>query len=191
MGLPGASNDTITCNTSPRVYSGGELSCSVQNPTLSALYPGSVHLNIIRTYNSSYALASGLTSYGSSGSIHAELFYEGEEQFFCQAGACTVLSDDKSSNWTCSDLKCNCRTGTAMCGATPVRLQLPSSSSHPISPTRHKSHTPSLGPSVLGCVQDLRCRGPGRTSSTAEPADSNGDGMLSRYASRICSGCLN
>lgn len=120
-GLPGTANDTIICNTFPRVYAGGELSCAVVNPTLAALYPGPAALNIIRTLNSSLALAPNLTSYGGSGVVHAELFYQGEEQFFCQADGCTVKSDTGSSNWTCSNLKCVCRPGTAMCGATAVR----------------------------------------------------------------------
>lgn len=123
-GVPDGANGTLVCNTSPRVYSGGELSCAVENPTLSVLYPGTTNLNIIRTYNSSLALAPSLTSYGNSGQIHAELFYEGEEQFFCQADSCSVASDAISSNWTCSNLKCLCRPGTSMCGAVKVRTTL-------------------------------------------------------------------
>ena len=105
---------------SPRVYTGGELSCAVVNPTLAGLYPGPAALNIIRTYNTSLALAPGLTSYSESGVIHAELFYEGEEQFYCQADSCNVRNDAASSNWTCSNLKCICRPNTSMCGATKV-----------------------------------------------------------------------
>jgi len=118
--IPGAANNTIVCNTSPRVYAGGELSCAVVNPTLAALYPGSAVLNIIRTYNDSLALAPNLTSYGGNGMTHAELFYEGEEQFYCQANNCGVHSDAASSTWTCSNLKCVCRPGTSMCGGTQV-----------------------------------------------------------------------
>lgn len=124
-GQLGTANETITCNTSPQVYAAGELSCAVVNPTLAALYPGPAALNIIRTLNASRALAPNLTSYGGDGAIHAELFYQGEEQFFCKADGCTVQSNTSLasswSNWTCTNLQCICRPGTTMCGANKVR----------------------------------------------------------------------
>jgi hypothetical protein len=114
-------NDTIICNTTPRVYAAGELSCQINNPTLQGLFPGTSVLNVLRTLNQSLALAPNLTSFGGSGVAYVQAFYEGVEQFFCQASSCTSVSDSTSSNWTCPTLRCTCRTNTTFCGGIPVQ----------------------------------------------------------------------
>lgn len=56
-----------------------------------------------------------------SGTIYAQLFYAGEEQFFCNADSCvqTLGNGTGSSDWTCQDLKCHCITNATFCGGIP------------------------------------------------------------------------
>ncbi|KAJ3891331.1 hypothetical protein GG344DRAFT_77017 [Lentinula edodes] len=109
-------NNTLVCNTSPKVWASSQMSCSVDNPTLQALYPLSSTLNIIRTLNPSLSPLPNVTSFGSAGSLYAQLFYEGEEQFYCKSDSC----DQDSNNWSCQDLECICRPNTTFCGGVPA-----------------------------------------------------------------------
>ncbi|KAM5542745.1 hypothetical protein V8D89_003706 [Ganoderma adspersum] len=113
-------NNTIVCNAAPRVYAAGEMSCDVQNPTLQSLFPGSSTLTILRNLNASFTPLPNTTAFGSSGSVYAQLFYDGVEQFYCNADSCAqdLGSGDGSANFNCKDLKCTCRTNTTFCGAT-------------------------------------------------------------------------
>ncbi|KAJ3994693.1 hypothetical protein F5050DRAFT_432283 [Lentinula boryana] len=110
-------NNTLICNTSPKVWASSQMSCSVDNPTLQALYPLSSTLNIIRTLDPSLSPLPNVTSFGSAGSLYAQLFYEGEEQFYCKADSCI---QDSSNNWSCQDLVCICRPNTTFCGGIPA-----------------------------------------------------------------------
>ncbi|KAH8832894.1 ABC transporter [Flagelloscypha sp. PMI_526] len=114
-------NNTMTCNTTPRVYSSGQLSCQVVNPTLQALYPKAANLNIMRTLDSSLTPSPNVASqFGQASSVFASLFYDGVEQFYCKASSCTQNINSTSTNgveWQCSSLQCTCRSGTAFCGA--------------------------------------------------------------------------
>ncbi|KAJ3849055.1 hypothetical protein EV368DRAFT_48052 [Lentinula lateritia] len=109
-------NNTLVCNTSPTVWASSQMSCSVDNPTLQALYPLSSTLNIIRTLNPSLSPLPNITSFGSAGSLYAQLFYEGEEQFYCKSDSC----DQDGNNWSCQDLECICRPNTTFCGGVPA-----------------------------------------------------------------------
>ncbi|THV02339.1 ABC transporter [Dendrothele bispora CBS 962.96] len=115
-------NSTMVCNNAPRVYASGQMSCSVNNPTLQAIYPGTSVLNIIRTLDPSLSPIPNVTSFGSSGTAWAQLFYDGEEQFYCGAGDCTQdsSSSDGSSKYSCTSLQCTCRANTTFCGAVRV-----------------------------------------------------------------------
>jgi hypothetical protein len=132
-------NNTLTCNTAPRVYAAGEMSCTVivrgppyseashliieQNPTLQAVYPLSSDLTILRTFNTSLTPQPNSTSFGSSGSVYVQLWYDGVEQFYCTAGGCSQsVSKSSSTTWSCSDLQCTCRPGTTFCGAGSLNL---------------------------------------------------------------------
>ncbi|EJF62714.1 ABC transporter [Dichomitus squalens LYAD-421 SS1] len=123
--LTGAStgqNNTIVCNDVPRVYAAGEMSCDVQNPTLQSLFPGSSTLTVLRNLNSSFTPLPNTTAFGPSGSVYAQLFYEGVEQFFCAADTCAqdLGTGDGSANWNCQNLKCTCIPNTAFCGAVQL-----------------------------------------------------------------------
>lgn len=63
------------------------------------------------------------TSFGSNNTVYAQLFYDGIEQFFCQADTCSQTlgsGNDTTTNWGCSNLKCHCRPGTQFCGGNAV-----------------------------------------------------------------------
>ncbi|KAL5636267.1 hypothetical protein ACGC1H_004924 [Rhizoctonia solani] len=110
-------NQTLTCNTQSKVYSAQEMSCAVINPTLQALFPLSANLNILRTLDPSLSPSPNVTSFGAAGSAFAQLFYDGVEQFYCQAGGCKQTVTNDTTDWACTSLKCQCRPGTAFCGA--------------------------------------------------------------------------
>ncbi|KZT03476.1 ABC transporter [Laetiporus sulphureus 93-53] len=117
--LSGAENDTLVCNVDPRVYAAGVMSCAVDNPTLQAIYPLSSTINILRTLNPSLTPVPNVTGFGSAGSIYAQLFYAGVEQFYCNADSCIQdagNSTDSDSDWTCESLRCTCIPNTTFCG---------------------------------------------------------------------------
>ncbi|KAF9023043.1 hypothetical protein BDZ89DRAFT_1093146 [Hymenopellis radicata] len=115
--LDGVQNTTMVCNITPRVWAAGQMSCAVNNPTLQALYPLDATLNIMRNLNPSSSPLPNTTSFGDSGTVYAQLFYAGVEQFYCSADSCTQDASDGSASWSCSNLTCKCRSGTSMCGA--------------------------------------------------------------------------
>ncbi|EJD46146.1 hypothetical protein AURDEDRAFT_113810 [Auricularia subglabra TFB-10046 SS5] len=115
-------NNTMTCSTQPRVYAAGMLSCDVNNPTLAGLYPGPAALTILRTLNPKLTPAPGFSGFGSNGTVLAQLWYEGEEQFFCSADTCSQeFHDDGSNTWSCQNLRCKCRPDATFCGAVPEK----------------------------------------------------------------------
>ena len=133
-------NQTLVCNTQARVYASSQMSCQVnvcsfslsffflyglrlqQNPTLQALYPLSSTLNIMRTIQPGLTPIPNTTSFGTAGSIFAQLFYDGVEQFFCEANSCTqqLGNANNSADWQCSNLQCTCRPNTTFCGGVPA-----------------------------------------------------------------------
>ncbi|TFK34870.1 hypothetical protein BDQ12DRAFT_635810 [Crucibulum laeve] len=122
-GAQNGQNNSLTCNTAARVWASGQMSCQVDNPTLQTLYPLKTTLNIIRTLEPSLSPLPNTTSFGSSGTAFAQLFYEGVEQFYCQADSCKQdlgNSNDGSANWECSNLQCTCRPNTTFCGGVPA-----------------------------------------------------------------------
>ncbi|GBE82781.1 Probable ATP-dependent [Sparassis crispa] len=100
------------------------MSCQVVNPTLQSIYPLSSTLNILRTLNPTLTPLPNVTGFGSAGSIYAQLFYDGVEQFYCNADSCSQdlgnsTSTDGSSDWTCQNLQCTCIANTSFCGGVP------------------------------------------------------------------------
>jgi hypothetical protein len=94
-----------------------------QNPTLQSLFPLSSNLNILRTLTNGLSPLPNITSFGTDGSLFAQLFYDGIEQFYCHASSC-VHSDASSgaSDWNCTSLACTCRPGTQFCGKSTFDL---------------------------------------------------------------------
>ncbi|KAF8638787.1 hypothetical protein AX17_001846 [Amanita inopinata Kibby_2008] len=118
--LPNGQNNTITCNAAPRVYAAGQMSCRVENPTLQAVYPLDSTLNIFRTLQPSLTPIPNITGFGDAGTVYAQLFYAGVEQFYCKADTCVqrVINDTSGdTSWNCQNLQCTCRPGTTFCGA--------------------------------------------------------------------------
>lgn len=91
-----------------------------QNPTLQGLYPRQSTLTILRTVNGSLTPLPGITAFGSDGSVFAQLFYDGVEQFYCSADSCTQQVDAGGSDWNCQNLHCQCIPGTSFCGGVPL-----------------------------------------------------------------------
>ncbi|KAF8579482.1 hypothetical protein K439DRAFT_1654569 [Ramaria rubella] len=116
-------NTSMTCNAQSHVYAAGEMSCQVLNPTLQSLFPLRSDLTILRTLNSSLSPLPNTTSFGTPGSVYAQLIYDGVEQFFCSADQCTQ-DDNGGTNWSCEDLKCTCVFGTSFCGGPGGKLNL-------------------------------------------------------------------
>ncbi|KAJ8489159.1 hypothetical protein ONZ45_g13687 [Pleurotus djamor] len=117
-------NNTMVCNTSPRVYASGQMSCQVRNPTLQAIYPLDSSLTFIRTIEPDLTPLANVSSFGVAGSLYAQLHYAGVEQFYCHADSCIQeLDGDNSTSagviWTCQDLQCTCRPDTTFCGGVP------------------------------------------------------------------------
>ncbi|KAJ7063611.1 hypothetical protein C8F01DRAFT_1133693 [Mycena amicta] len=109
-------NDTLTCNAKPRVYASSQMSCQVINPTLQGLFPLNSNLNIMRTLHPELSPLPGATSFGANGTVYAQLFYAGVEQFYCEADACVQTLDGDASSWVCQDLSCNCFKNSTFCG---------------------------------------------------------------------------
>lgn len=94
----------------------------LQNPTLASLYTGSTSLTILRTLDPRLTPAPGVSAFGNNGTVLAQLWYDGEEQFFCSADSCAQsFQDDGSNTWSCSNLHCTCRANATFCGGVPVR----------------------------------------------------------------------
>ncbi|KAJ8091117.1 hypothetical protein PM082_024598 [Marasmius tenuissimus] len=123
-GTPGISlNTTMVCNKSPRVYSSSQMSCAVNNPTLKAIYPGASSLNIIRTVDGSLSPIPDVTSFGSQNTMYAQLFYNGEEQFYCHADSCNQqVEADSRASYTCKNLQCTCKPNATFCGRGTTNL---------------------------------------------------------------------
>ncbi|ORY24311.1 hypothetical protein BCR39DRAFT_547449 [Naematelia encephala] len=121
-----ALNNTLTCSTIPTVYSSSQLSCTVIQPLLQQLFPLETTLTITRSLNSSRTPGgdsvlnqAGLV--GGDGEAWAQLWYDGTEQFYCQASGCdqsvaSGTSGVNGSTWVCPTLQCHCRAGTDFCG---------------------------------------------------------------------------
>lgn len=122
---------TLTCSTTPFVYSSSQLSCSVVQSTVQSLFPGEVILTITRTLNSSLTpggvdvlSSAGLTAGDSVG--YAQLWLDGIEQFYCQASACVQSTGGdgaqggNQSTWECAELECTCRPGATFCSGPLV-----------------------------------------------------------------------
>ncbi|KAI0062057.1 hypothetical protein BV25DRAFT_1825918 [Artomyces pyxidatus] len=121
LGDTGGQNNTLTCNTTPKVWAAGEMSCDVINPTLQAIYPLSSTLTILRTRTAALSPQPNSTSFGQDGSIYAQLWYAGVEQFYCTANSCVQTAPQNgSSTWDCQNLACTCRPNTTFCGAVAL-----------------------------------------------------------------------
>jgi hypothetical protein len=79
-------------------------------------------LTILRTLNASFTPELNVTGFGPSGSIYAQLFYAGEEQFYCTADSCTqdITNNNQGSDWNCQNLRCTCIPNATFCGGVPV-----------------------------------------------------------------------
>lgn len=128
---PPGLNSTLVCSNTPTTYSSSQMTCNVVTQLVQTLFPGSTTLTITRTLDSALTPggAGALTSagmIGGTGEVRAQLWYDGTEQFYCQAGGCTQTvaqegsSGVNASTWECPTLACTCRTGTDFCGRNRI-----------------------------------------------------------------------
>ncbi|KAF8188323.1 ABC-2 type transporter-domain-containing protein [Pholiota molesta] len=113
-------NNTMVCNREARVWASSQMSCrvEVQSYSSSDLSP-LFNLNIMRNFQPALSPIPNATSFGAANTTIVQLFYDGVEQFFCEADSCTQdlgTTNDGSANWACSNLRCTCRPGTTFCG---------------------------------------------------------------------------
>jgi ABC-type multidrug transport system fused ATPase/permease subunit len=103
------------------------MNCVVINVALQSIYAGSTTLAIQKTVEPNLSLA---FPFGSSGSALAQLYYAADassapvEQFYCQADSCTQTNTTAETTYSCADLKCTCRPGTAFCGGAAGGIDL-------------------------------------------------------------------
>ncbi|KAJ7891204.1 hypothetical protein B0H14DRAFT_3081531 [Mycena olivaceomarginata] len=119
-GSQSGQNTTLTCNSAARVYAASQMSCEVNNPTLQVLFPGPSNLNIIRTLQPKLSPLPNTTSLATNGTVFAQLFYTGVEQFYCLADSCTQDLTGGNTNWECQNLKCTCIPKTTFCGGGAI-----------------------------------------------------------------------
>jgi hypothetical protein len=128
---PPGLNSSMTCSNIPTTYSSSQMTCSVNTQLVQTLFPGSTTLTITRTLDAALTPggAGALTTaglIGGSGEVRAQLWYDGTEQFFCQASGCSqsVTAEGSAgvnaSTWTCPTLSCTCRPGSDFCGRNRI-----------------------------------------------------------------------
>jgi hypothetical protein len=95
-----------------------------QNPTVQSVYLSSTTFNILRRFDPSLTPFPNITGFGVSGSMYAQLWYDGVEQFYCQAVSCKQTIDSRTHNavWDCQDLKFYCIPGTGMVAGLELTL---------------------------------------------------------------------
>lgn len=135
VSMPHKSSVVPLSYVQPRLFN--HLTNETQNPTLQAVFPLSAHLNLLRTFDPALSPSPNITSFGSAGSVLAQVFYDGVEQFSCSATSCRQAYSNDTSDWVCESLKCACRNGSAFCGANRVS---------PISPHHHQTNQPATEP---------------------------------------------
>lgn len=73
----------------------------------------------MRTLDPTLTPIPNVTSFGTAGSIFAQLFYDGVEQFYCSANSCVQTITNATignSSYACQNLQCSCIAGTSFCG---------------------------------------------------------------------------
>ncbi|KAH8927487.1 hypothetical protein BT69DRAFT_1316923 [Atractiella rhizophila] len=130
--LPGGESlSTVVCNTAPRVYTSGSMTCDVDNPTVKAVFSGTAVLAIQKTVGSSSSSLSYPYTSGISGAS-AQLWYTPSssttkvpiEQFYCAASTCSQTTNTKKqlNSFVCKELSCRCIAGTDFCGGGGLDL---------------------------------------------------------------------
>ncbi|CAD6933227.1 unnamed protein product, partial [Tilletia controversa] len=108
-------NQTLTCYPQPEVITQSFTDCDVNQPTLSALFPGKLKLSLIRVREPDNATLTAQPSWPAQKSTTlSSVWLDGVQQFYCQALGCSggnqtqAISKDANAaqwgtyNWTCS-----------------------------------------------------------------------------------------
>ncbi|CEH12676.1 Transporter, ABC superfamily (Breast cancer resistance protein) [Ceraceosorus bombacis] len=134
----GLALSTLSCHAQPRVVPSsvhyGE--CSIDNPTLSSVFPGAqftIAITKVGNDGPGDFAATGLAPWDAkAASALSSVFLDGKQQFYCQASSCSASNtttavsqpDAKfgTDNWTCQDLACHCIPGTTFCSKPGLQL---------------------------------------------------------------------
>lgn len=137
--LDGATNSTyrytdneLVCHRQPDPVTTTYMQCDINQLTLSALFGGGqftlTSMKVVQPDNSTLNGVPTWTG-AESGSTFSQVWLDGVEQFACQATGCVGSNSTTSSTgeestlgsaaWTCSDLQCQCLSGSKMCSAAP------------------------------------------------------------------------
>ncbi|KAK0537237.1 hypothetical protein OC842_001694 [Tilletia horrida] len=118
-------NQTLTCYDQPNVISQSFTDCEVNQPTLSALFPGDLRLNLIRVVEpDNSTLTRAATWPAQAGTTLSSVTLDGVVQFNCQAKGCSGANQTEgvtagakwgTYNWTCTSLQCYCLPNTKIC----------------------------------------------------------------------------
>ncbi|CAD6886551.1 unnamed protein product [Tilletia controversa] len=130
-------NQTLTCYPQPEVITQSFTDCDVNQPTLSALFPGILKLSLIRVQEPDNATLTAQPSWPAQKSTTlSSVWLDGVQQFYCQALGCSggnqtqAISKDANAaqwgtyNWTCSSLQCYCIPGTKICSGGALGIQI-------------------------------------------------------------------
>ncbi|UZJ56274.1 hypothetical protein CBS101457_005594 [Exobasidium rhododendri] len=114
-------NNTLTCDNQPKAITQTNVQCDVDQPTLSALFPGKITLTAIKVANVPDWDTTGLSSWNASAnSSYSQVFLDGIEQSTGCSSTNTTSSVGSSAilgteNWSCDTLQCYCIPSSKIC----------------------------------------------------------------------------
>ncbi|KAG0148835.1 hypothetical protein CROQUDRAFT_379935 [Cronartium quercuum f. sp. fusiforme G11] len=122
-GLASSASQDLSCNTDANSFGVGFSERSVNNSTLSSVFPGKFWGTLQRNIDPSSApLPSSLVSRLSVGTSLTQVWFSPnssaipQEQFFCNGLNCAQDISHNVSIYRCTALKCHCLPGTTLCG---------------------------------------------------------------------------
>ncbi|KAJ3417122.1 hypothetical protein HDV05_006981 [Chytridiales sp. JEL 0842] len=96
------------CNRSPTVWKAGSVSCGVEAPLLTAVYPKISNITLARNITDKSMLGS--------------LWYDNEQQFMCKMTDCSQSVINNQYTFRCNSVQCVCIPGSAFCGGVGVSV---------------------------------------------------------------------
>ncbi|KAN0064033.1 hypothetical protein ACQY0O_003639 [Thecaphora frezii] len=126
-------DSALVCHSQPDTIHTTYIDCVVEQPTIQAVFPGTLEMAMTKVGTPEDFTATGVAPWSQqANSTLATVFYEGVEQFYCQATGCTFSNATRSAtlgksrfgttDTTCQNLHCYCIPGTTMCGGGTLDL---------------------------------------------------------------------
>lgn len=133
-----ADSTDLTCHQQPKAYTTMHMECDLEQETLSGLFPGDFVLTMTKIVNFEKEEYTGIPAVNGSAqldSTYAEVWLDGDLQFYCQATECSstngtaiINRDDQkptskvSDQWHCENMACSCIPGSKVCGNGDLSL---------------------------------------------------------------------